>query len=326
MNTWFHYGIGLALLTVSSLPLADTTAEAAPASAEVTAAVMAEAAADGAPGNPAPAPADTNPEEHAAAATVGSDTSADPQGAGDNPVAAALGQADLSPWGMYQAADWVVKSVMILLVVASMATWAVWLGKQLQLVVARRRDRKLLVRIVNADTLAEVENNAGEALGGVALLAATRHELAQSARGPASDEGIKERVQARLERVQAALGNRMSKGTGLLATIGSVAPFVGLFGTVWGIMNAFIGIAHSQTTNLAVVAPGIAEALLATAIGLVAAIPAVVVYNHFARAIGDYRALLADMSVALLVLVSRDLDRKSVNDTGDMGLLLRKTG
>ena len=86
----------------------------------------------------------------------------------------------------------------------------------------------------------------------------------------------------------------MNKGTGLLATIGSTAPFVGLFGTVWGIMNSFIGISKAQTTNLAVVAPGIAEALLATAIGLFAAIPAVIIYNQFARWIGGYKGLLGD--------------------------------
>ncbi|MGB7998464.1 MAG: tonB-system energizer ExbB, partial [Photobacterium halotolerans] len=146
---------------------------------------------------------------------------------------------------------------------------------------------------------------------GLALIHATRHELELSARGPASEAGIKERVQARLERIQASAGRQMNQGTGILATVGSVAPFVGLFGTVWGIMNAFIGIAETKTTNLAVVAPGIAEALLATAIGLVAAIPAVVIYNHFTRAIQGYKALLADISVALLVLSSRDLDRQS---------------
>ena len=96
----------------------------------------------------------------------------------------------------------------------------------------------------------------------------------------------------------------------MLATIGATAPFVGLFGTVWGIMNSFIGISKAQTTNLAVVAPGIAEALLATAIGLVAAIPAVVIYNIFARRIGAYRALLADLSAEILRLVSRELDRR----------------
>jgi hypothetical protein len=99
------------------------------------------------------------------------------------------------------------------------------------------------------------------------------------------------------------------RGTGVLATIGATAPFVGLFDTVWGIMNSFIGISKSHTTNLAVVAPGIAEALLATALGLAAAIPAVVIYNVFARSIAGYRAALGDAAAAVLRLVSRDLDR-----------------
>jgi biopolymer transport protein ExbB len=115
-------------------------------------------------------------------------------------------------------------------------------------------------------------------------------------------------VALRLERVEAAMSRQIARGTGVLATIGAVAPFVGLFGTVWGIMNAFIGISESHTTSLAVVAPGIAEALLATALGLVAAIPAVVIYNHLVRGIATYRALLADASAQLMLLVSRQRD------------------
>jgi len=102
---------------------------------------------------------------------------------------------------------------------------------------------------------------------------------------------------------------RLNRGLMVLSNIASAGPFIGLFGTVWGIMNSFIGISKSQTTNLAVVAPGIAEALLATAMGLVAAIPAVVIYNVFARSIAGYRAQLGDASAAVLRLVSRDLDR-----------------
>ncbi|TDW57732.1 tonB-system energizer ExbB [Oceanimonas baumannii] len=342
MNTWIRYGIGLTLLGASAQVMADTAADVPAASTEVAAPAPAQAEVPAAsvPLTEAENATGTADMDHAAGAQTPAGQNAGPNteansdqqhGAGHAvagaDMVAALGQTDLSPWGMYQAADWVVKSVMILLLVASVVTWAVWLGKQLQLMVARRRCRQLLACVVNADTFAEAELDCHTGRGGgMALLAATRHELSQSARGPASDEGIKERVQARLDRVQAGLGSGMSKGTGLLATIGSVAPFVGLFGTVWGIMNAFIGIARSQTTNLAVVAPGIAEALLATAIGLVAAIPAVVIYNHFARAIGGYRALLADMSVALLVLVSRDLDRQSVNQAANTEVLLRKTG
>src|SRR5690606_38089501 len=109
--------------------------------------------------------------------------------------------------------------------------------------------------------------------------------------------------------IELAAARRMTRGTGILATIGSTAPFVGLFGTVWGIMNSFIGISKAQTTNLAVVAPGIAEALLATALGLVAAIPAVIIFNMFARATAGYRGLLGDGAAELLRMVSRDLDR-----------------
>nr|MCK7673190.1 tonB-system energizer ExbB [Bradyrhizobium sp. 2S1] len=123
------------------------------------------------------------------------------------------------------------------------------------------------------------------------------------------DDGFKERIALRLERVEAAMSRQIARGTGVLATIGATAPFVGLFGTVWGIMNAFIGISEAHTTNLAVVAPGIAEALLATALGLVAAIPAVVIYNHLTRSIAAYRALLGDASVMVMLLVSREGDR-----------------
>ena len=168
--------------------------------------------------------------------------------------------SDLSPWGMYQAADWVVKAVMILLVIASVLTWMVCLLKMLQLNVARRREQRFLAVLVEAERFAEAENKSASLKGsGLLLLQASDHELAHSARGKSSDGGVKERVSARLERVQVFLTGRMNRGTGILATVGSVAPFVGLFGTVWGIMNSFIGIAESNTTNLAVVAPGIAR-------------------------------------------------------------------
>ena len=103
-------------------------------------------------------------------------------------------------------------------------------------------------------------------------------------RTPSWKAGVKERASSRFTEITRAETHAVRTGMGVLATIGATAPFVGLFGTVWGIMNSFIGISKAQTTNFAVVAPGIAEALLATAIGLVAAIPAVVIYNHFAAA------------------------------------------
>ena len=136
---------------------------------------------------------------------------------------------------------------------------------------------------------------------------AAQTELTLSGELPA--DGIKSRIALRLQRVEALLARRMARGTGVLASIGSCAPFIGLFGTVWGIMDSFVGISRMQTTNLAVVAPGIAEALLATACGLVAAIPAVVIYNIFARVVAGYRLLLGDLSTAVLALASRDLDR-----------------
>ena len=215
---------------------------------------------------------------------------------------------DLSPWGMFLSADAVVKAVMIGLAVASVVTWTVWLAKTFELVAASRASRTLLERIEAARSLAEARQ---AARGSPSALARALDEAAAEAEGSAGLDpaGVKARVASRLGRLEAEAGRRMARGTGLLATIGATAPFVGLFGTVWGIMNAFVGISRAQTTNLAVVAPGIAEALLATALGLVAAIPAVVLYNMLARAIGGYRALLADGSAAILRQLGRDLDR-----------------
>ena len=221
--------------------------------------------------------------------------------------------------GMFMAADWVVKAVMIGLALASLATWTIWLAKSIELAAAKRNISKALDRIVAAKSLEEAGQYFERKSGGAAalLVRAAGHEAALSAplfangvTGSAAS-GLKERVASHLGRIEAQAARRMTRGTGVLASIGSVAPFVGLFGTVWGIMNSFIGISQAQTTNLAIVAPGIAEALLATAIGLVAAIPAVVIYNAFARSIAGYKLLLGDTSAAVERLVSRDLDRKA---------------
>ncbi|WP_244446890.1 tonB-system energizer ExbB [Rhizobium sp. YS-1r] len=222
---------------------------------------------------------------------------------------------DLSPWGMFMAADWVVKGVMLGLAFASLVTWTVWLAKTLELAGARARAGRTLKTIRTSRTLSEAVNAAGSRGGPAALMlraAAEEMQLSEAALDHAHGDGIKERVGSVLSRIEAYAGRRMSRGTGVLATIGSTAPFVGLFGTVWGIMNSFIGISQSNTTNLAVVAPGIAEALLATAIGLVAAIPAVVIYNVFARSITGYRQLLADAAAGVERLVSRDLDFRKI--------------
>jgi biopolymer transport protein ExbB len=214
---------------------------------------------------------------------------------------------DLSPWGMFLSADWIVKAVMIGLAFASVATWTVALAKGLELLLARRRARRLLGRLADCSSLAQAGRLADDGDPAGRLL----FELMAEAR---LSQGLPQastiaRVDSRLERVQAAALRRIQRGTGVLATIGATAPFVGLFGTVWGIMNSFIGISKAQTTNLAVVAPGIAEALLATAFGLAAAIPAVVIYNLFARAIAQYRAALADIAAEAVRLLSRTLDR-----------------
>ena len=220
---------------------------------------------------------------------------------------------DLSPWGMFMAADIVVQIVMLGLVAASIVTWTICIAKTLELMIARRRAGRVLRLVAGASTLDLAAREAARRRGAaVALVEAAFQERQRSAEF-VSASGLKERVASHLARIEAGAARRMMRGTGILASIGSTAPFVGLFGTVWGIMNAFIGISQAQTTNLAVVAPGIAEALLATGLGLVAAIPAVIVYNAFARAIGGYRALLGDISAATARLVSRDLDRQELD-------------
>jgi biopolymer transport protein ExbB len=212
---------------------------------------------------------------------------------------------DLSPWGMFMSADVVVKAVIVGLAIASLVTWTVWLAKSIEIMQAKRKVRAGLRALGAAVSLSNVDATENLAAN---FCAAAIAEARLSA-GATDKDGLKERIGSRLERLEAALGRKISRGTGVLATIGATAPFIGLFGTVWGIMNSFIGISKSHTTNLAIVAPGIAEALLATAFGLAAAIPAVVIYNMFARSIAGYRAQLGDMSAEVLRLVSRDLDR-----------------
>ncbi|QQS14992.1 MAG: tonB-system energizer ExbB [Rhodospirillales bacterium] len=211
---------------------------------------------------------------------------------------------------MFVSADWVVKAVMIGLAIASVITWTVLVAKSVELKKVLAAQRTAFEKIEGARSLSEATQTVGkDAVVSVTLLGVAATEIRQSADALHDGEGLKERVASRLDRIEAAAGRRMTRGTSVLATIGATAPFVGLFGTVWGIMNSFIGISASQTTNLAVVAPGIAEALLATAMGLVAAIPAVVIYNHFARQIAAYKALISDTSAAVLRLVSRDHSR-----------------
>ncbi|MFJ5186456.1 tonB-system energizer ExbB [Pseudomonas fulva] len=279
-------------LALAPVAMADEPNATAPVTAPAASAAAPASAPAGeaAPGTVAPAPVAADPNVQA----LVEDTS--------------LGMAhDLSPWGMYKNADVVVKAVMIGLAIASIITWTIWIAKGFELMGAKRRLRGEIARLKKSASLkeaSEVSNKEGTLAHTLVHDALEEMRLSANAR---EKEGIKERVSFRLERLVHASGRNMSSGTGVLATIGSTAPFVGLFGTVWGIMNSFIGIAKTQTTNLAVVAPGIAEALLATALGLVAAIPAVVIYNVFARSIAGYKAQVSDASAQVLLLVSRDL-------------------
>ncbi|MFG1370643.1 tonB-system energizer ExbB [Xanthobacter oligotrophicus] len=281
----------LALMLLPGLSLAQPTAPAEQ-----------PAAAAPAPSAPTATPTET-PSPVAA-----HDPAAEHAPAHESPSIDARLPHDLSPWGMFMAADLVVKAVMVGLAFASLITWTVWFAKSLELVFARRAVARTLNALQAAPTLFDAAAAMPKDRGAApATVKAALAEWKVSEGLPV--EGIKERVAVALSRIEARAGRRLSGGTGVLATIGATAPFVGLFGTVWGIMNAFIGISKAQTTNLAVVAPGIAEALLATAIGLVAAIPAVVIYNLFARAIAAQKARLADTSAEVMRHLSRDLDR-----------------
>jgi biopolymer transport protein ExbB len=222
---------------------------------------------------------------------------------------ATSGLRELSPWSMFLSADILVKAVMIGLAFASLVTWTIFIAKMIELSVVQRKLRTALRKISDARSLAEAQFALGAKESVLsALLAAAMREARLSA-GISSDSGIKERAGSSFAEIVRAEARRIRLGMGLLATIGATSPFVGLFGTVWGIMNSFIGISKSQTTNLAVVAPGIAEALLATAFGLVAAIPAVIIYNHFSRVTKGYLELVGRSSGAAGRLLSRDLDR-----------------
>ena len=207
---------------------------------------------------------------------------------------------DLSVWGMFRDAGPAAKAVMILLTFCSAWNVAIWIEKALRLRAANRHADRFLARFRASASLDAIEASAAEAAACpmAAMCQAAIAELRASQRAGAPLVGeTRDRLAQRIESAQQvvhaeaahALGDSMS----VLATIGATAPFIGLFGTVYGIMTSFIGIAQTQTTNLAVVAPGIAEALLATAVGLFAAIPAVVLYNKFSRDIAGFLGRLA---------------------------------
>ena len=278
---------------------------ASPSSAQQNAAPLQQSPALSQPAA-VPAPSAAVPSAPTPAA---SDATATPADGSRSLKSTTVALRELSPWSMFVSADILVKAVMIGLAFASLVTWTIFIAKMIELSLIQRKLRAALGQVSDARSLAEAQFALG-AKGSVlsSLLTAAMREARLSA-GISSDAGIKERAASSFAEIVRAEARRIRLGMGLLATIGATSPFVGLFGTVWGIMNSFIGISKSQTTNLAVVAPGIAEALLATAFGLAAAIPAVIIYNHFTRMTKGYLELVGRSSGAAARLLSRDLDR-----------------
>jgi biopolymer transport protein ExbB len=290
------------LTALSFVVLASAASAQQPAAAPAQSPAVAQTAPTQAP-SATQAPAEPS-NAAAASAPAASETAAQP-----TVSTTAQPPLEFSPWAMFLRADIIVKVVMCALAFASLVTWTVFIAKSIELASAQRKLKSALRKVDEARSLAEAQMALGKKTTVLStFLAAAMHEGRLSA-GINSDTGIKERAALSFSEISRAAARRIRFGMGVLATIGSTSPFVGLFGTVWGIMNSFINISKSQTTNLAVVAPGIAEALLATAIGLVAAIPAVIIYNHFARGTRTYLELVSRASGAAARLLSRDLDR-----------------
>jgi biopolymer transport protein TolQ len=218
--------------------------------------------------------------------------------------------ATLSPVALFIQADLVVKVVMAGLLLASVASWAIIVGTTIRL----RRVRKGMARFEHdfwkADDIdAFHKKEADNELPSARVLAAGIGEWRRSTAGNAIDKaGTRERLATAMGAAAAGEVDRLSDRLNVLATIGSVSPFVGLFGTVWGIMRSFTGIASAQNSSLAVVAPGIAEALFATAIGLFAAIPAVIAYNRFSHSVNRVEAGLGRFADGFHATLSRQLD------------------
>lgn len=224
----------------------------------------------------------------------------------------------MTPASMFMDADPVVKTVMIGLVLASIFTWVLLLIKIFEFGSLNRRTDQFLESFRQARTIADMRRVAtsdefdGNPLADMAAAATDEIELSRQAglsvTGDHADSALA-RAQHAVAAVQAGLAKRLSGGQQFMASVGSTGPFIGLFGTVYGIMNSFIGIANTNTTNLAVVAPGIAEALLATGIGLFAAIPAVIFYNYFNTRISAYGTRSDGFSAELTNAISRNLDK-----------------
>jgi biopolymer transport protein ExbB len=297
--------LALAMLSLASPSSAQQKAAPAPQQAPALS-QMPAIPAQAAPPMQAPAPSAIVPSAPTPAAA---DATATPTDGARSLKSTTVALRELSPWSMFLSADILVKAVMIGLAFASLVTWTIFIAKMIELSLIQRKLRGALSKISDARSLAEAQFALGAKASVLSSLLAAAMREARLSAGISSDAGIKERAASSFAEIVRAEARRIRLGMGLLATIGATSPFVGLFGTVWGIMNSFIGISKSQTTNLAVVAPGIAEALLATAFGLAAAIPAVIIYNHFTRVTKGYLELVGRSSGAAARLLSRDLDR-----------------
>lgn len=223
--------------------------------------------------------------------------------------------ADLSVWGLFLRAHWVVKGVMVMLFFASIWTWAIILDKAWRLRRLESRALKFEDAFWSGGSLDDLYERVGQRPSDpmTAVFSSAMREWRRSAaRGLVQQAAARAGLQARIDRVmQVTLGremDRLERYMIFLASVGSTAPFIGLFGTVWGIMNSFQAIAVTKQTSLAVVAPGIAEALFATALGLVAAIPAVVAYNKISNDLGRYGGRLEAFAVEFSAILSRQLE------------------
>lgn len=222
---------------------------------------------------------------------------------------------DITIWSLFLEADPVVKAVMLILALASIWSWAVAVDKWLQFGEleqnARKFERQFWSGRSSDDLEVSGDDRARDAMGRV--YAAAQREWREARRGGGSESA--DTFLARVDRLmQAQIAREMgraSRNLGVLATVAASSPFIGLFGTVWGIMNAFININQQQQTNLAVVAPGIAEALFATALGLVAAIPAVIFYNKFTGDLDRFGDRLETFSDEVAARLSRRLNERA---------------
>ena len=299
--------LALALLAPVALAGSAVAQQAAPAPA---APMAAPAPAPAAP--PATAPATPDAAAPAAAAPAAPVPGAAPEA---EPKQLAH---DMSVTGMVKGATGPVKVVMILLAIASVWSWAIMLDKAFTFAGLNRRADSFLGVFRSSSSLDDVyqkvANEKNNPLVNIFLAGMNELRVSLDPGHVPSDhlrEHVEERVTTSMEMIEARESERLGSGMGVLATVGSTSPFIGLFGTVYGIMDSFLGIANSGTTNLAVVAPGIAEALLTTAIGLAAAIPAVMMYNYFARKVGAYNGRMNNFVGEFSTVLSRHLDRKA---------------